>query len=470
MVGVLALVTALAAAHVTPAPRQLSWQHEERTAFIHFGPNTYTGREVGLGTEPPSTVNPSHLDTDGWMHALHDAGFTKVVLVTKHHDGLVLWPTRYTNYSIARSTWRGGRGDIVKSFVDSAHKFGLGVGFYLSPADLHEAQPGGRYANGSVARDTTIPTLASGDTRHPAKTFRYKLDDYNAYYLNTLYELLTQYGRVDEVWLDGFNPTKRKEPYAFDAYYSMIRTLAPNAVIFGGPDLNWIGNEDGVARETQWSTVAFATGTPRPDQTTALRDPSSPKLGGRDDLADPRTRLVLWYPSECDARLENTWFWHPNQPPKSLAELQSMYFTTVGRNCQLLLDVPPDKSGQFDAADTARLREFGTWIHSEFGHGLAEFSKQSWSGNGTTGALTVTLSAPTKFRILALDEQIEHGQRVERFAVDALIDGSWKQIAQGTTIGYKRLLQLPKPLVAQRLRVRVLESRDTPEIGLNVYR
>jgi alpha-L-fucosidase len=428
------------AAHLAPTPRQMAWQREELTAFIHFGPDTYTGREIGLGTENPAIFAPKHLDTDQWIRELKSAGFRKVILVTKHHDGLVLWPTRYTKYH--------ANVDVVGSFVRSARKYGIAIGFYLSPADLHEAQPGGRYANGSKPRESTIGR------------FRFNVDDYNRYYMHTLYELLTHYGPIEEVWLDGFNPLKdRKQPYDFADWYRLIRALQPNAVIFGGPDVAWVGDEDGIARKTQWSVVAF-TGMPRPDQATFLHDPTSPKLGGREDLTDPKTTQLRWYPSECDARLEKTWFWHPHQPPKTLAELQQMYYTSTGRNCQLLLDVPPDQSGHFDAADVRRLREFGAWIRGEFAQPLASSSTS-----------TIALRHPVRFQTIGLQEDVSQGQRVERFTIEAQQHGAWREIASGTTIGYKRLLLLPSPVAASQIRVRVLQSRDTPHLlRFSVYR
>jgi alpha-L-fucosidase len=449
------------AAHVTPTQRQLAWQHDEFTAFIHFGPNTYTGREVGNGKESPSIVDPVKFDPDQWMRAFKDAGIGKVILIAKHHDGMVLWPSRYTKHSIRYSRWRSAYGDIVGDFVKAAHKYGMSVGLYLSPADIHESFPGGTYANGSKPRPAVIPTLVQGDTRKPTHVFHFMLDDYNRYYMNTLYELLTQYGPIQEVWFDGANPTDRAEPYAYQDWYALVRALRPNAVIFNGPDVNWVGNENGVARKTQWSVVAFTTAqSPIPDATTELRDRSAEDVGGRADLLDPRTRQLVWYPAECDARLEATWFWHPNQPPKSLAELQKMYYASVGRNCQLLLDVPPDRDGLLDHADVARLHEFGAWIRNEFGHPVAQ-----------AGSAEIRENDPFTFGTVGLQERIEDGQRIERFVVDAQVNGAWQKIAEGTTIGYKRLIKLSHSVTASAVRVRILQSRDVPEIAdLAVYK
>jgi alpha-L-fucosidase len=287
--------------------------------------------------------------------------------------------------------------------------------------------------------------------------------------MNQLYELLTQYGPIDEVFLDGFNPLrKRPEPYDFNAWYRLIRDLQPNAVMFGGLDINWVGNELGVARQAQWSVVSFA-GSPRPDQTSAIQDPTEPHAGNRASLVDPKTREIRWYPSECDARLESTWFWHPKQPPKTLADLETMYYTTVGRNCQLILDTPPNKSGLLDAADVARLREFGAWIHAHFTRDLAAGAASSRDAHG---AFVYTLPRTTSFRTIGFAEQIASGQRVEAFAVDADAgDGIWRPLTSGQTIGYKRLIELDRTHTAHRVRLRILQTRgELAPIEMSLYR
>ncbi len=457
-----------AAARIGPSARQLRWQHEELTAFVHFGPDTYTGLEIGTGTERPNIVDPQHFDPDQWMRVLHDAGFKKVMFTTKHHDGFVLWPSRYTHFGIAASRWRGGRGDMVGEVVRAARRHGLAVAFYLSPADIHESLVGGTYADGSRSRSVTIPTLVPGDDRRPARFYRFVVDDYNRYYLNELYELLTQYGPIDEVFLDGYNPLKaRPEPYDFAAWYRLIRALQPGAVMFGGLDLNWVGNEDGVARQAQWSVVSFAA-QPRPDQTTSIQDPSDPRAGNRASLLDPKVREILWYPAECDARLESTWFWHPNQPPKSLAALTTMYDTSIGRNCQLILDTPPDKSGRLDAADVARLREFGAWIRRHASHDLAAGSRTT---RAIDGAYIFTLAKPVSFATIGFAEDIRRGQRIESFDVDVDDgDGSWHPLVHGETIGYKRLFRFSREHVAARVRLRVGGQRAAAgPISLMLY-
>ncbi len=460
------------AGQLTPNARQMEWQHEELTAFIHFGPNTFTGHEWGSGKEDPNVFDPSAMDTDQWMRSLKDAGFKKVILVAKHHDGFVMWPTRYTQHSVRSSRWRGGHGDVVGDFVKSAHKYGLIVGFYLSPADLNQAQPGGVFANGSAVRPVTIPTLVPGDTRKPAQAFHFNLNAYNAYYLNELYELLTQYGPVEEVWFDGANPLRdqgRIEHYDFTAWYTMVHALQPKAILFP-IDINWVGDEAGQARLSQWSVIPL-TGPPVADQSTHVIDPGSPDLGDDATLTNPKTRMIRWMPSECDVPLEKGWFWHPDSPPKSLAALQEIYFASVGRNCQLLLDVPPDQRGLFDDADVSRLHEFGEWIRTQFAHDLAAGATRNDDSAGGLRTFSFMLPRAETFDIVALQERIEDGQRVARFVVEARTANGWEQIASGTTIGYKRLLQLPAPVTARVVRVKVLAARDRPELAsLSLYR
>jgi alpha-L-fucosidase len=473
MPGTLPQLVIRDAGRLSPSPQQLAWQHEELTAFIHFGPNTFTDREWGTGKERPNFFDPSSMNTDQWVRALKDAGFKKVILVAKHHDGFVLWPTRYTLHSVKSSRWMGGRGDVVASFVRSAHKYGLLVGFYLSPADLYQAQPGGVFANHSAARPVTIPTLVKGDTRRPTRFFHFVLDDYNAYYLNELYELLTQYGPVEEVWFDGANPlagSGRVQPYDFHDWYAMVRALQPSAVIFP-IDLNWVGNERGYARLSQWSVVPL-TAPPVADQSTHVVDVTSDALGSDATLTNPRTRLLRWMPAECDVPLERGWFWHPDSPPKTLAQLQAIYYASAGRNCQLLLDVPPDRRGLFDTADVARLHEFGAWVRSTFAADLAAGAAERTSRDGMDATFTFDLPRTATFATIELRERIEDGQRIARFVVDARnASTSWRQVAEGTTIGYKRLLRLPAATRAHAIRVRVLAARDKPMLtGISLYR
>ncbi|WP_412538293.1 RICIN domain-containing protein [Longispora sp. K20-0274] len=472
------------AANVVPSPRQKAWQQRPLTSFVHFGPNTFDGREWGTGTEDPNIVNPTALDTDQWASTLVNAGFQQVIFTAKHHDGFLMYPSRYSDFSIRSSSWRNGQGDVVRAFTDSAHRYGIKVGFYLSPADLHEALAGGRYDNGSAARAVTIPEAAPDGTRPsgPA-TFDVVADDYNRYYMNTLYELLTQYGQVDEVWFDGANPTGRTQQYQFADWSRIVRTLQPDAVMFGGTDLRWVGNENGVARTGEFSALPF-TGTGSADLPSNPADPSAADLGSDAVLGRQGAwNYLKWSPAECDARLEKDWFWHPGNAPKTLAQLQDMYYTSVGRNCVLLLDTPPDNTGRLPAADVARLAEFAAWRTAQFGTDLARGGAATsadggqpgnavdgnydtgWHPATATGALTVDLGAARSVSVLGVQENIAAGQRVTAFAVDTWNGTAWTQAATGTAIGYQRLVKLSAPVVTSRLRLRITGARGAPTIS-----
>ncbi|MBD0741301.1 alpha-L-fucosidase [Streptomyces sp. CBMA152] len=491
------------AASVTPSPRQLAWQRLEQTAFLHFGVNTYDGREWGTGTEDPNIFRPTGLNTDQWAASLKGAGFKEAILTTKHHDGFLLFPSAYSRQSVAASSWAGGHGDVVKSFTTSMHRAGLKVGVYLSPADLHEALPGGKYANGSTPKQVTIPAQTS--EVKDGVTFSFASDDYNAYYENTLYELLTRYGRIDEIWWDGANPTGRTQPYDFVNWITMVRRLQPQAVIFndGGPDARWVGNEIGIARTSEWSPLPF-TGDPATAADSILAVPggnSAADLGsdavlGRRNGANSAWSGVRWTPAECDATLtaQQHWFWHPGDTDRSEAALENIYYGSVGRNCNLLLDVPPDTDGVFDAPTLKALTTFGTALSGTFSKNLATGAvaandtgtantsghapaaatdnnlDTSWQSGRTAGGLVLTLSAPRTFDVISTREDLNVGQRVESFAVDAWSGGGWSQIATDTTIGNRKLIRLHRPVTTNRIRLRITSSRANPAIAeLGLY-
>ena len=359
------------AARLIPSSPQMAWQALELIAFVHFGVNTFTGREWGTGLEDPAIFNPTDLDARQWVSTLKDAGFKQIILTAKHHDGFCLWPTRYSQHSVKASPWRAGQGDVVREVVDAAHEFGLKVGFYLSPADLHEIEtPHGRYGNGSPAVPSLIPTPLPGDvpTTHP--TFTFTVDDYNRYYLNQLYELLTEYGPVHEVWFDGANPKPGvPETYAYADWFALVRALAPQAVMAQGPDLRWVGNEDGTARETEWSPLPFKGS---PASGVRVLDPQAADLGSREKLAG--ADYLAWYPAEVDVSIRPGWFYHSGEDEqvKSLNHLLEIYFNSVGRNAVLLLNIPPNPSGRFAAEDVQRLHEFGAAIRKIFDHPVAQ--------------------------------------------------------------------------------------------------
>jgi alpha-L-fucosidase len=473
------------ASSLRPTDRQVAWQQAERTAFVHFGVNTYTGAEWGSGDEDPNVFQPTGLDTDQWARTLRDNGFRIAILTVKHHDGFVLYPSRYTSHDVASSSWRGGHGDVVRSFVTSARRYGLKVGFYLSPADSNQNKAG-VFANGSKPTQRTIPTLVNGDNRvgRDMPSFQFEATDYGAYFLNQLYEMLTQYGQVDEVWFDGAQgniPPGKFEDYDFGAYYSLVRKLAPNAVISViGPDVRWVGNEGGLARQDEWSTIPLSTwlkGSPQPEPS-----PQAPELGTNTALASAvqagKATELAWYPAEADVSIRPGWFYHPDQSPKSVAELMDIYNESVGRNSVLLLNVPPDQSGRLPASDVARLAEWNAALRQAMPADLA-LGRQASVGDGDaaavvdgdlrtsvavpgdgTGAVEIGLGAPTPIDRIAVSEDIaDGGQQIESFVVDARVDGQWQQVATGGAVGFRRILALPA-VRTDGVRIRVTTARS----------
>jgi alpha-L-fucosidase len=429
---------------VKPTPQQLAWQEAELTMFLHFGMNTFTDREWGEGTEDPRRFNPRELDAHQWAHTAREAGFRYLILTAKHHDGFCLWPSRYTEHSVKNSPWRGGKGDVVRDLSTACREAGLKFGFYLSPWDRHEP--------------------SYGDS--PA---------YNQHFKSQLAELLTQYGEVAEVWFDGANgegPNGRKQAYDWGGFYDVIRRHQPHALIaISGPDVRWVGNEDGFAHETEWSV-----------------QPANP-------VYHPGKHGSVWWPAECDVSIRPGWFWHAAEDPKvkTLEQLQEIYFRSVGHNSVLLLNVPPNQSGLIAEADVRRLGEFRGWLQRAFATDLARGKPVSasssrhgaaprhavdgdprtfWApeGDGPGAAIEVDLGAPTRFDLIMTQEQIAEGQRVEAYRLEADAGQGWKEVARGTTIGHKKLDRLP-PVEASRLRLTLDRSRGTPLLrALSIYR
>ncbi|WP_063713796.1 alpha-L-fucosidase [Amycolatopsis nigrescens] len=512
------------AAAVVPTPQQLAFQRLETTAFTHYGMNTFTDLEWGLGTEPETLFAPENVDVDQWMRAYKAAGAKQVMLTVKHHDGFVLYPSRYTNHSVLASDWwldkncpdldpvrraRAGaeanrtapdaywqvrdagcenpQGDVFGEYVRAARAAGLKVGVYLSPSDGAELpksrvddqgrHPAGqaRYANKSAAVPRTIPTLVDGDDRagRPLPTFEYTVNDYNAYYLNQIYEVLTQYGQVDEFWMDGANPWRDEgivEDYDFTAYYDLIHRLAPQAVLFqAAAGVRWVGNEKGIARENEFSPVAM-TADPRTDyaEWTYRGGAEAADLGSRAAITDPATRYLGWMPAEADVSIRPGWFFHRSQQPKSPAELVDLYRRSVGRNSVFLLNVPPGPDGRIAEADVRSLTSFGQSIKDTYRD--ANLLPRPWQPRGTTGELILDTGG-RGFDQVVLGEDIARGQHIERVTVDGLVDGRWQRLAEAGTVGYQRILLLPEETTAQQLRVRVLQSRAEPRLSrVSVHR
>ena len=431
-----------------PAARQLAWQRREFIAFVHFGVNTFTDREWGLGNEDPAIFNPSELDCHQWVAAIKAAGMKQVIITAKHHDGFCLWPSAYTEHSVKNSPWRGGRGDVVRELSEAAAAGGLDFGVYLSPWDRHE------------------PSYGSGQA-------------YNEHYLKQLRELLTNYGPISEIWFDGAcgeGPNGKRQVYDFRRFWGTVRELAPNAVMFSdeGPDVRWVGNESGYSDDPQWSTVnrfEMGIGASNAAQTHG-------HLGGSD-----------WLPAETDVSIRPGWFYHAAEDDQvhSLDHLLDIWHRSVGLNTVLLLNLPPDRRGLIHENDVARLAELRAALEDEyrvdhaFGApavasnvrgGCAAFGAAKavdgddgtyWATDDgvTSASLEIALPAAPTVARAKLAEFIELGQRVTGFRLELKAGGSWGTVAEGQTIGYQRLLRF-EPRAAQAARLTITGSRACP--------
>lgn len=462
------------AAHVVPKKEQLAALKDEFIAFIHFGPNTFTRMEWGNGMEDPRIFDLKNLDTDQWCAAMKEAGMTKVILTAKHHDGFVLWQSRYTQHGIMSSGFQDGKGDIMKELSASCQKYGLKLGIYLSPADLYQIEsPEGLYGNLSKYTKRTIPKEVPGRPFANKTTFEFELDDYNEYFMSQLFELLTEYGPIDEVWFDGAHP-KRKggQTYRYLAWKELIRTLAPNAVIFGREDIRWCGNEGGRTRDTEWNVIPY---TMNPDTANHFADLTDIDLGSREQLV--KGKYLHYQPAETNTSIREGWFYRDDdrQRVRSVDDVFDIYERSVGTNSTFLLNIPPNREGRFSDQDVNVLKEVGKRIRQTYTTDLladAKGPKELLDGDETTfvgvpagsEGFVIETKAPVTLNRFMIQEAIAtHGERVEKHALDAWVDGAWQEITTATNIGYKRILRF-SDVTSNKWRVRVLESRLTPAI------
>ena len=420
----------------TPSRAQLEWQRDRLALFVHFGVNTFTNRERGDGREDPGVFAPAHLDARQWARAARAGGFRAMILTAKHHDGFCLWPTKTTRHSVARSPFRGGQGDVVREFVDACRAEGLKPGLYLSPWDRHEP--------------------SYGDSPR-----------YNNLYCDQLTELLTQYGPLQEVWFDGANgegPNGRRQQYDWPRVWNLVRKLQPNAVSFSdaGPDVRWIGNERGVAAETNWSTVDPAV-VPYPGAsgTAVMRMLQNGDAAG-----------TVWRPGEADVSIRPGWFHHPAEDArvKTIDTLVELYFTSVGRNSKLLLNVPPMRDGLMHDADVARVAGMRARLATLFADDLAARRRVRWHRTGKrTAVAEIDLGRSITVGIADLGEDIAHGQAVARYRLEASDGGQWRTLTRGTTIGFRKLDRFD-PVAARRVRLTIEEAVDTPQpVSIGIY-
>ena len=430
-----------------PSQAQLDYLEDELAAFIHFGPNTFYDQEWGTGQEDPERFNPTKLDAREWVRVLKETGFKKLILVVKHHDGFVLYPTAHTDYSVKASPWRDGKRDLLLEVSQAVTEFDMDMGVYLSPWDAHSPLY-------HVDREA----------------------DYNAYYLAQLKEILSNpaYGNVGkftEVWMDGARGEgAQKVNYKFETWFEAIRDLQGDCLIFSteGTSIRWIGNERGYAGDPLWQKV-------KPDQ-----------LGTEAELdylqhGDPFG--TLFSIGEADVSLRPGWFYHEDQDPKSLEELVEIYFHSVGRGTPLLLNIPPNQDGLFDEKDIRRLYEFAAYRDELYKEDLALGAKvsgpalspdfachhltdgletSSWASDAELPIqLELDLGSPKTFDVIELREDLKLGQRIAAFHVQVELDSAWQEFGSGYTVGYKRLLR-GSVVEAQKIRVTITEAQALP--------
>jgi len=451
--------TEIAAYGPLPSKAQLDYHKEELAAFIHYGMNTYTNSEWGNGRENPQNFNPTNLDTDQWIKTLKDAGFKRTIMVVKHHDGFVIYPSQYTKHTVAASPWKNGKGDLLEEISKSATKYDMNMGVYLSPWDAN-------------------------NPNYHVNTEK----EYNEYYLNQLKEILgnPKYGnngKFIEVWMDGARGSgAQKVTYTFDKWFEYIKKAEGDIAIFSAQptSVRWIGNERGIAGDPVWHKVKKAKITD---------DVKNDYLNHGDPEGD------MYSVGEADVSIRSGWFYHDNQQPKSIKDLMDIYFKSVGRGTPLLLNIPPNKEGKFAEADVARLQEFRATLDqmyaTDFAKGATVTASStrknhlyqashltdgkddtSWAlaNDAKTGEFTVDLGQKRRFDVVELKEDIAKGQRISGFKVEVELNGRWVPYGEGSTVGYRRLIQ-GQPVEAQKIRVTITGAQATPILtNFSVYK
>lgn len=377
-----------------PTKQQLEWENMEFYFFVHFGPNTFTDKEWGEGTEPEDIFNPTDLDCRQWCRIAKAAGAKGIIITAKHHDGFCLWPSKYSTHTVRESKWKNGKGDVLKELSQACKEYGLKFGVYISPWDRN----------------------------HP----KYGTPEYNDVFVNMMKEIFTNYGPIWELWWDGANgegPNGKKQLYDWDRFKKTVRKLSPNTVIFSdvGPDIRWCGNEKGIAGETNWNyldTAGFTPGAGAPPVAVLNR--------GNENGAS-------YIPAECDVSIRPGWFYHEQEDDKvkTPEELFKLYLQSVGRGANLLLNVPPDRKGLINEKDSASLVEFKRLRDESFKQVFVECNSDS---------IVINFPKSIKTNCIVLRESLNHGQKVGRFHVHLIEMNNKAEDIKGTTIGNKRII------------------------------
>ena len=424
-----------------PTDYQVQWQKMDRNMFIHFGPNTFSGREWGDGKEPEDLFNPTDLDCRQWARVARSAGFQGIIITAKHHDGFCLWPNPVSNHTVAQSSWMDGKGDVLRELSEACREYGLKFGVYISPWDRNDPH--------------------------------YGTPEYNDVFVKTLQSALSSYGPVFEQWFDGANgegPNGKRQVYDWPLFHKTVWELQPQAIMFSdvGPGCRWVGNEQGRAGRTSWSTLnveGYEPGSAAPPQ---------------DTLTLGNVHGGAWVAPETDVSIRPGWFWKEseNGRVKSLNRLLKIYYESTGRNSLMLLNVPPDTRGHIHEIDSVRLGEFGEALSRIFSVNLAEgasaeasssFSRRYspsnvldgnydsfWTSSKDSKDATLTLALPGEktFNRVDIGEYIPLGQRIYAFTVEVLTpEGIWKEVAKETTVGFRRIVLLDEAVTTSKIRL-----------------
>lgn len=458
---------------VVPDANQFRYQKEELAAFCHFGPNTFNEIEWGehYGDKAPSEIFKLKKDFDAetMVKTLKDAGFKKLIVTAKHHDGFCIWDSQYTDYDVAASGYKdkNGESDILAEISKACTDQNMDMGLYLSPWDIHEPSYGYKDENGQ-------PTTPENDKK-----------DYNEFYNNQLEEILgnPKYGnngKFVEVWMDGAKGSgANAQEYNFQKWFDTIQKYEGKGVdgrdadcmLFGAEaytTVRWIGNELGIAGKDTWSKSKVDKNA----NTINSNKQGNATVGFEDGNQ--------WTVPEADARITSGWFWGTQKnTPKTMEELSDMYFNSVGHNATLLLNVPPNNQGTVDEAILKRVEEFGKNVKESFDENLAKaegasVKVSSVRGNAQTykpsnmidenddtywttddgtksGEILIDLGKETKFDVVSVEEAIQNGQRINNYKVEYRNgdSGAWTLLEEGKTIGAKRLCRTSETTARQ---------------------
>lgn len=438
-----------------PNEKQMEWFDMEYYGFIHFGPNTFTGNEWGHGDENPEVFNPDSINTDQWALVCKEAGMKGIVLTAKHHDGFCLWPSNYSTHTVRESKWMDGKGDVLRMLSASCKKYGLKLGIYLSPWDMN----------------------------HPDFT----TEKYNDVYVNTIKEVLTNYGDIFEFWYDGGDTGKngKKQIYDWERFDKVVRECQPDIMINGCRDLRWVGNEEGVAPVTCWATMnmdSLAKAEARKDGSVLALYGTGVENGER------------WSPAECDVSIRPGWFHRSSEDSrvKSVSDLFEIYMNSVGRNSTLILNIPPDQRGLIPEKEAQNLKQLRKYLDECFRTDLASQAKifatntrrgskfaaknvltedKYWATQDSVSKASISFEwkEPQTVDAVSLQEYIRLGQRVRKFSIEAYLDGKWEKVSEGTTIGHKRILRFDE-VATNKLRINIEDAKAAIAMGkISIY-